>query len=138
MSEVIIYTDGSCIKTNGGWAFFLINYRNKNWLVSGGERNTTNNRMEMTAVLNALTLVKAPEIEIRTDSQYVIGGCTTWREGWYRKNYRDVINLDLWYKIWEQMEDRYITFTWVPGHSGEVYNEKVDKASREEAVALMS
>jgi len=135
-NRLIIYTDGSCIRTDGGWAFFAMNYRKKNWLVSGCERDTTNNRMEMSAVLHALSFVTSKYVEVRTDSKYVIGGCTIWRESWKKRGYKNILNMDLWREIWEKMKDRDVIFTWVAGHTGEIYNEKVDVASREEALSL--
>lgn len=145
MVALIIYTDGSCLgNKNGGWAFLLLNYKGRRWLVSGGEKNTTNNRMELNALIYALLFVSkanVKSIEIRADSMYVINGCTTWflsdlSRGWKERKKAKLNgkpNADLWKKVFRLMRRKKIKFTWIRGHSGEKGNEIVDKACRKEA-----
>lgn len=123
-----IYTDGSCLKNpgNGGWAFIFINKNNDEIHMSDYEENTTNNRMEMKAVIEGLKfLEKNEKCIIYTDSLLVIN-CAT--KKWKRKS-----NLDLWKEYENASFNKNIEFAWVKGHSGNEYNEKVDKMAFNEA-----
>ena len=127
-SPILIYTDGSCIKNPGGpggWAFVLIESE-REYLVSSGCKVTTNNRMELTAVIEALSFVTPKSrCVIYSDSQLVIN-CALGK--WKRK-----ANLDLWELYDIESKDKDITFEWVKGHSGNKYNEIVDKLALNEA-----
>lgn len=115
-----IYTDGSCNKGNGGWAFILIDEDNDEWHMSDGEKDTTNNRMELKAIIEALREVKENETcEIYSDSML----CINCAEGKWKRNK----NLDLWKEYDVISKNKKIKFIWVKGHSGDKYNEMVDK-----------
>lgn len=129
-----IFTDGACRGNPGpgGWGALLRSGKHEKELW-GGEHNTTNNRMEMTAVVNALKALKRPsEVILTTDSQYVRKGITEWISGWKRKNWRTaagkpVKNEDLWREIDALAADHTIEWRWVKGHSGHTENERVDE-----------
>ncbi len=134
MKQITIYTDGAC-KGNpgpGGWGAILIHNAIQKQL-SGAEKETTNNRMELTAVIQALSALKSPcKIDLFTDSKYVKDGSQTWIHGWIRNNWKssnksDVKNKDLWILLYEQLQKHTINFFWVKGHSGDPLNELADK-----------
>lgn len=122
----IIYTDGSCLGNpgEGGWCFCL-NSQNRDWIVSGGEEYTTNNRMELRAVIEGIRFANTKEIKIYTDSKYVIN-CA--KDIWKKQK-----NKDMWKEYEIVSKNIKIEWTWVKGHSGEYYNELVDYHAREEA-----
>ena len=102
--------------------------------LSGGEKETTNNRMELTACIEALTLLKEPcEVELTTDSQYVVNGITkgwaeSWRKnGWRKSDKKPALNSDLWELLLAQCERHKVTFNWIKGHAGHEENERCDK-----------
>lgn len=138
--KIIIYTDGACLGNpgNGGYGAILI-YKEYQKEISGFEKETTNNRMEMRAVIEALRSVKKPiEIEIYTDSKYVMDGITSWIKSWKQNNWRNanrkpVKNSDLWKMLDEEVVKHKITWNWVKGHAGNHYNELVDKLARKAA-----
>lgn len=134
--KTIIYTDGSCIGNPGpgGWGF-NVTLDNQEYDVSGGEKDdTTNNRMELTAVIEALIFVpKNLNIEIYSDSMYVINGITKWIKNWKRKNFMQVKNTDLWKKLDKLSENRKINWNYVRAHNGDLKNELVDKLAKSEA-----
>ena len=124
-----IYTDGSCLKNPGGpggWAICIIENNGVEYCFSDGEQVTTNNRMELKAVIEALSCIKTnSECNLYTDSQLVIN-CATGK--WNRK-----ANLDLWKEFDQHSKNKKINFNWVKGHSGNKYNEMVDKLALKEA-----
>jgi ribonuclease HI len=130
-----IYTDGSCLgKTkNGGWSgVYLLN--NQAWSLSGGEKNTTNNRMELKSVIKILDFVhESDSYVIYSDSMYVINGITKWIKKWRRTNYKDIKNRDLWEILDKAVENRKIEWKWVKAHNGDRWNEYVDTLARAEA-----
>lgn len=124
-----IWTDGGCYPNPGpgGWGWVRCDGVEE----FGGEHGTTNNRMEMTAILKALD--KLPDGQIVTvysDSQYCVKGLTTWRNGWKKKNWMKngspMINRDLWIELESHVTRLYVTFKWVRGHNGNVMNDKAD------------
>ena len=128
-----IYTDGAC-KGNpgrGGWGA-LLRCDGKERELFGGEASTTNNRMELTAVIEALAALKRPsEVTVHTDSQYVQKGITEWIHGWKARGWRTaakepVKNVDLWKKLDEVSSLHDVTWTWVKGHAGHEGNERAD------------
>ena len=135
MNEVVIYTDGAC-KGNpgpGGWGVLLRAGAHEKELY-GGERNTTNNRMELLAVIEALTALKRPcNVQLYLDSQYVRQGITEWIHGWKKKNWRTasgqpVKNVELWQQL-DALAHRgghRISWHWVKGHAGDPGNERAD------------
>ena len=136
-SEVIIYTDGACSGNPGpgGWGA-LLRYQEQEKELSGGEPHTTNNRMEMQAVISALIEVgKAEHIKLYSDSQYLLKGITEWLPGWKRKNWKTaqgkpVKNKDLWQKVDDLQQSLNVDWIWVKGHSGNAKNEAVDALAR--------
>ena len=122
-----IYTDGSCLRNPGGasgWAFALLE-NDEEWFVSGGEESSTNNRMEMMAVIEALSFAQGSSYTIYTDSKLVMN-CA---QGiWKRKK-----NLDLWEKYDLACKNKTLEWVWIKGHSGDEYNEIVDKLAKDEA-----
>lgn len=140
MKQVDIFTDGAC-KGNpgpGGWAALLRMGKAEKELV-GGEAQTTNNRMEMTAVLEGLKALKAPcEVTIHTDSRYVIDGMTQWIFGWQKRGWvnaakKPVANEDLWRALIDAVRPHKVQWQWVKGHAGHPENERVDSLASEEA-----
>lgn len=130
---IYIYSDGAC-KGNpgaGGWGALLVSGGHRRE-ISGGEANTTNNRMEMTAVIRALESLKRPStVEVHTDSQYVQKGISEWMPGWKRRNWRTasghpVKNQDLWLQLDALSQLHRIEWKWVRGHAGHPENERAD------------
>lgn len=124
MSAVVIYTDGACSGNPGpgGWGAVLI-WNGVVKELSGGELYTTNQRMELTAVIKALEALKRPcEVIVRTDSQYLVNTMT---QGWKRR-----ANLDLWGRLDELCRVHKISWEWVRGHAGDPYNELADRLAR--------
>jgi len=133
MSRVTIYTDGAC-KGNpgpGGWGVLMI-YGEARKTLNGGEAQTTNNRMELTAVIRALeALKKSSAVVVYTDSEYVRKGITEWLRAWKARDWRTadkkpVKNRDLWEQLDAATERHSIEWRWVKGHSGVPGNERVD------------
>ena len=140
MRQVEIFTDGAC-KGNpgpGGWAALLRMGKHEKEL-SGSEPETTNNRMEMTAVIRALAaLTEACDVSLYTDSKYVIDGITRWIEGWQKRGWKTaakkpVLNEDLWRQMLNEVGRHKITWHWVKGHNGHPENERVDQMASERA-----
>lgn len=139
MKNVIIYTDGACSGNPGagGWAAVLI-FGDSEKKVSGFEANTTNNRMEMTGVIEGLKLLKEPCIvELFSDSKYVCNGIDSWLDKWKNNRWlgsdkKPVKNQDLWVEIDKLKAIHKISTHWVRGHSGNKYNEIVDEMARYE------
>ncbi len=134
MDKIKIYTDGAC-KGNpgvGGWGALLI-AGNKEKELFGGEQDTTNNRMELMAVIQALNALKRPcEIALHTDSQYVLKGITEWITAWKAKGWKTaskapVKNVDLWQILDAARTTHKIEWIWVRGHAGDVGNERADQ-----------
>ena len=137
---IIIYTDGSCLENpgNGGWAA-IINDNGNTKKISGSEKNTTNNRMELMAPINALKDIEPQsEVEIYTDSQYVKLGITEWINNWLRNNWKtskkeDVKNKDLWLELYSLNECLNIKWHWIKAHAGNSLNEEVDLLAKQAA-----
>lgn len=140
MNEIIIYTDGSCLGNpgKGGWAALIIQNNTEETLI-GSEKETTNNRMELTAAINALLKIKQnKKIKIYTDSKYVKDGIQKWISNWKLNNWKnankkDVKNKDLWIKLDNLIDKKEITWNWVKAHSINEYNNKVDLLARNAA-----
>jgi ribonuclease HI len=142
MKKVDVFTDGAC-KGNpgpGGWGALLRMGEHEKEM-SGGEPDTTNNRMEMTAAIKALNaLTEACDVTLHTDSKYVIDGITKWVHGWKKKGWinaskQPVRNADLWHDLIEAAGRHKVQWEWVRGHSGHVENERVDKLASDAAKA---
>ena len=138
MKKVEIFTDGACSGNPGpgGWAA-LLRYGDVEKMLSGGEVNTTNNRMELMAAIEALHALKTPcNVVLYTDSQYVQKGMTEWMPGWQRKAFKDVKNPDLWQRLLAVSQPHHVEWQWVRGHNGHPENERVDEAARIAAAAV--
>ena len=136
----IIYTDGACLGNpgKGGWAAIIIEPTGEREIV-GYEKSTTNNRMELKAVIEALKEIEAnSQISLFSDSKYVIDGITKWIKNWKINDWKttdkkEIKNLDLWMDL-DQLTTKFkITWNWVKAHSTDEYNNKVDKLARNEA-----
>lgn len=134
MKQVSIYTDGACRGNPGpgGWGAILV-YGQTERELSGGEPQTTNNRMELTAVITALKALREPcEVTLTSDSQYVINGIekgwakSWWARGWRKADKTPALNPDLWGELLDLLEVHRVTFIWVRGHAGHPYNERCD------------
>ena len=135
MKNVTIYTDGACSGNPGpgGWGAVL-KYGAHERELSGGEAQTTNNRMELTAVIEALRLLKEPcEVELYSDSKYVIDALSKgWVYGWQKKGWRKsdnnpALNVDLWERLLPLLKYHEVEFVWVKGHAGHPENERCDR-----------
>ncbi len=143
MAEFFAYTDGACSGNPGpgGWGALLQAKEGgrlvKERSLKGGEANTTNNRMELLAAINALeTLGKPCAITVVTDSQYVKNGVTGWIHGWKRNGWKTsakkpVKNADLWQRLDDAQARHHVTWEWVKGHAGHPENERADELARE-------
>lgn len=137
LTRVHIYTDGACSGNPGpgGWGSVLL-YNDHRRELSGGERATTNNRMELQAVIESVQVLKRPcKVTIHTDSVYVMKGMTEWLAQWKRRNWRTadkqpVKNQELWQRLEEELQRHEVTWRWVKGHSGVAENERADELAR--------
>ena len=139
MSDVVeIWTDGAC-KGNpglGGWGA-LLRHGGREKAICGGEANTTNNRMELMAVIEALKALNRPcQVRVHTDSQYVQKGMNEWLPGWKARGWRTadkkpVKNADLWQELEQQAAKHELTWLWVRGHAGDPGNERADQLANE-------
>lgn len=143
--EVLIYTDGAC-KGNpgpGGWGAWLRSGSHAKEL-SGGENPTTNQRMELTAAIQALRALKGPsDVVLYTDSTYVLKGITSWINGWKRNGWlnsakKPVVNADLWRALDEAAAPHTIDWRWVKGHAGDEGNERADALANEGCAAALA
>ncbi|MEX1071191.1 MAG: ribonuclease HI [Anaerolineales bacterium] len=135
-SMVVIFTDGSCEGNpgRGGWAA-LIRSGGKEQVLSGSERVSTNNRMELTAALKALqSLKQSSQVRFYTDSQYLRRGITEWLPGWLARGWKRkggvLANVDLWKELEKAIKHHQIEWHWVKGHAGHAENDKVDRLAK--------
>jgi ribonuclease HI len=143
-SIVSIFTDGACSGNPGpgGWGAIL-RFGNSEKELSGGEDSTTNNRMEMTAAIQALkALTKSSKVDIYTDSMYLKDGITSWLKGWKARgwktaNNKPVKNQDLWQELEKAIESHEVKWHWVRGHNGHAENERADLLARQAINALL-
>lgn len=135
MKEINIYTDGACSGNpgKGGWGAVLV-YKGTEKEISGGSADTTNNRMELTAVIEALKQLKEVcNVTLTTDSKYVCDAVTkgwvySWKKnGWRKADKKPALNVDLWEELLPLLEKHNVTFNWVKGHNGHPYNERCDR-----------
>ena len=141
MKKIQIFTDGACSGNPGpgGWGAVL-RYNGVEKELYGGEKETTNNRMELTAVISALKALKEPcEVTLTTDSKYVCDSVVRgWVYSWQKNNWRKydkkpALNVDLWEQLLELLEKHNVTFNWVKGHAGHPENERCDKLAVEQS-----
>jgi ribonuclease HI len=142
-TTVELFTDGACSGNPGpgGWGA-LLRFNGTEKELSGGEANTTNNRMEMKAVIEGLRALSRPcQVIVTTDSQYVQKGITEWIHGWKKRDWRTadkkpVKNVDLWQELDALRQQHQIKWHWVRGHDGHAENERVDELARREVEKL--
>ena len=137
MSHVTIYSDGSCLGNpgRGGWAA-LIQEGTQERILTGGEAQSTNNRMELTAALRALEALSGnSQVDFYTDSQYLRRGVTEWLPGWRARGWKrkggKLANIELWQALEQAIERHQIHWHWIKGHSTNKDNQRVDKLARE-------
>ena len=140
MKKIMMYTDGACSGNPGagGYGCILV-YNGKEKIISGGEGDTTNNRMELTAVIKGLEALKEPcSVTVTSDSKYVIdsvklGWVYGWKKkGWKKSDGKPALNVDLWEQLLPLLERHDVTFEWIKGHNGHPYNERCDTLAVEE------
>lgn len=138
MTDAVIYTDGACSGNPGpgGWGAVL-RYGSHLREMHGGEPSTTNNRMELMAAISALEALKRPsQVQLYTDSTYVLNGITKWLAGWERNGWKTsarkpVKNADLWQRLVEAEKPHKVEWHWVKGHNGDPGNERADELARQ-------
>ena len=144
MEEVTIYTDGACSGNPGpgGWGAILM-YKNNKKEISGGKKDTTNNIMELTAVIEALKLLKFPcKVNLYSDSAYVVNAFVQkWIAGWQKNNWKtsdkkDVKNKELWQELLELTKMHDVNFIKVKGHADNEYNNRCDELARKAILSL--
>jgi ribonuclease HI len=135
--RVIIYTDGACDPNPGpgGWAA-LLKFNGREKVLQGGEADSTNNRMELTAAIQALEALNHPcQVALFTDSEYLKRGITEWLPRWKARNWRrkggKLANIDLWQALDQAIKRHEIEWRWVRGHAGDRDNQRVDRLARE-------
>lgn len=141
MKKVLIYTDGACTGNPGagGWGAIL-SYKGAKMEISGGEQHTTNNRMELTAVIEAFKrLIEPCEVVLHSDSKYVIDGlrlgwAESWKKnGWRKSNKKPALNPDLWGELLRLVSTHKVEYVWIKGHNGHKENERCDAMAVAEA-----
>jgi len=135
MKQVTLFCDGSSLGNPGpgGYGGFL-RYGEYEKEYSGYSVDTTNNKMELQGVIHGLSLLKEPcQVEIISDSSYVVKGINQWLKNWEKKKFKNVKNPDLWKKYLEVSASHKIHATWVKGHAGHIENERCDKIAKEQA-----
>ena len=144
MKNIQIYTDGACSGNpgKGGWGAVLV-YKSVEKELSGAEENTTNTRMELTAVIKALKQLKEPcKVVLTTDSKYVCdsinkGWVYSWQQNnWKKADKKPALNVDLWEQLLELLQIHQVDFMWVKGHNGHKYNERCDQLAVNEYMKL--
>ncbi len=135
MKKITLFSDGSALGNPGPGGFgAILRYMDKERIISGGEKHTTNNRMELLGVIEGLRVLKEPcEVEVISDSSYVVKGINEWLGGWIARNFSKVKNPDLWNEYIEVSKGHKIKATWVRGHNGHDENERCDILAKEQA-----
>lgn len=141
MPSVTLFSDGACLGNPGpgGWAYILRHPATKKERENaGGEKHTTNNRMELMAVIRGLEALTRPsKVTLVSDSQYVLNGLKTWMPGWKKKNWTKkggpIKNLELWKELDELSAEHELEFKWIRGHTGHAENERCDELAKEQA-----
>lgn len=135
MKQVSLFCDGSSLGNPGAGGYCgILRYKGSEKIVRGGEAMTTNNRMELRAVIESLKVLKEPcEVELVSDSSYVVKGINEWLEGWVKKEFAKVKNPDLWREYIEVAKPHKVRALWVKGHAGHAENERCDTIAKQEA-----
>jgi len=135
VKKITLFSDGSALGNPGpGGYAAILRYGDKEREVSGGEVHTTNNRMELLAVIEGLRALREPcRVEIISDSSYVVKGINEWLDGWVKRDFKKVKNPDLWMDYLDVSKGHIINAIWVRGHNGHIENERCDILAKEEA-----
>ena len=135
MKKITLFSDGSALGNPGPGGYgVILRYKGKERELSGSEMHTTNNRMELLGVIEGLKALKEGcEVEIVSDSSYVVKGINEWLKNWIKRDFKKVKNPDLWREYIEVSKPHKIKATWVRGHDGHEENERCDKLARDEA-----
>jgi ribonuclease HI len=135
VKKITLFSDGSSLGNPGPGGYgTILRFGNKEKEISGGELNTTNNRMELLAVIEGLRALKEPcDVTIVSDSSYVVKGIIEWLEGWKKRDFKKVKNHDLWKEYIEVSKNHKIHALWVRGHNGHIENERCDILAKQEA-----
>ena len=136
MKKITLFSDGSALGNPGpgGYGTILV-YKGKEKILSGGETHTTNNRMELKGAIEGLKALREPcEVEIISDSSYVVKGINEWLSGWIKRDFKKVKNIDLWKEYIEISKPHKVKATWVRGHNGHPENERCDELAKNEAL----
>lgn len=138
MKKITLYSDGSSLGNPGpGGYCAILDYQGKTREISGGEKETTNNRMELLGVIEGLKALKEPcDVEVISDSSYVVRGINEWLESWVKRGFKKVKNPDLWKAYIEAAHPHQIKATWVKGHAGHEQNERCDSMARAVATEI--
>ncbi len=138
MKKIYLYCDGSSLGNPGrGGYCAILKYRDRKKVISGAQNDATNNQMELLAVIKGLESLKEPcEVELVSDSSYVVKGINEWLKNWIRKDFKGVKNPKLWKRYMEVAKPHKVKAVWVRGHNGHEENEECDKIAREEAGKL--
>ena len=140
MKKISLFCDGSSLGNPGAGGYCaILRFGTVEKIVSGGVANSTNNQMELLAVIEGLAALKEPcDVTLISDSSYVIKGINEWLEGWRRKNFAKVKNPELWQRYLEVSKSHKVHGIWVRGHDGHVENEMCDRIAKEEATKIKS
>jgi len=138
--QITLYSDGSSLGNPGPGGYGgILEYKGSRKEYFGGEEYTTNNRMELLGVIEGLKLLKEPcDVEVISDSSYVVKAINEWLAGWIKKEFKKVKNVDLWEAYIEASEKHNVKGTWVRGHNGHPENERCDTLARDEAERIKS
>jgi len=133
--QITLYSDGSSLGNPGPGGYGgILEFKGVRKEYAGGEAHTTNNRMELRGVIEGLKLLKEPcDVEVISDSSYVVKAINEWLDGWIRKDFRKVKNIDLWHDYMKAAAPHRVHGTWVRGHDGHPENERCDALARNEA-----
>ncbi|NPA03872.1 MAG: ribonuclease HI [Epsilonproteobacteria bacterium] len=136
MKKVLLFSDGSSLGNPGAGGYCaILRYKGKEKVIKGGEKHTTNNRMEIKAVLEGLKALKEPcEVEIYSDSSYVTNAINEWLKNWEKRNFKKVKNDDLWREFLKVASIHKLKAYWIKGHNGHKENERCDTIAREMAM----
>lgn len=137
MKQITLFSDGSALGNPGPGGYgTILRYNGKECVLSGGEAHTTNNRMELCGVIEGLKVLKEPcEVEVVSDSSYVVKGINEWLANWVKRDFKKVKNPDLWREYRRVSEQHHVVGQWIKGHDGHQENERCDAMAKAEAQA---